>query len=279
MSTKLENINVIVERLKHCDLCPHHCGVNRIVGQTGICGATGLPSIYQHFIHLGEEIQLVPAFIVNFAGCNLYCPDCAERHRWQNRPLSTGNAQHYAKAMADYWNKTGFPKSLEWIGGEPTLHLDYVLETSAALKEWLGTNCPKIYLNTNVYFNDNLIPYMDALIDGFVFDLKCMQSCALNLTGYENYTSVVTTNILKIYQMWPHENLILRHLIQPNHVHCCTKNIILWCKDNTPDLCFNLMTAFHGNDGNTISDDERKQGIELLTQSGLNRFLIDGNQV
>ena len=272
-------IEAIRQRMAHCDLCAHRCGADRTNGQTGICGATCLPSVYQHFIHLGEEIQLVPAFVVNFAGCNLHCPDCAERHRWTQNPLKIGSAPHYARAMAAYWNKSGLPKSLEWIGGEPSIHLDYVLEASIELKNGLGSNCPDIYLNTNVYFNDDLISYMKNILDGFVFDLKCIKPCELILTGFDNYTNVVTRNIQKIYEIWPHDKLILRHLIQPGHVQCCTKNVVLWCKNNTPDLRFNLMTAFHGNHGQTLSDDEKKTGMDILKQSGLKHFLIDGNEV
>lgn len=275
-------IRQVYQRLEHCDLCPHGCGVNRLAGETGICGATAIPKIYQHFIHLGEEISLVPAFIINFAGCNLKCPDCAERHRWNLPALKTGKPEIYAQKLAAYWEKTGFPKSIEWIGGEPSIHLYEVLKVSAELKNILQNVTPTIYLNTNVYFSNDLIPSMKNIIDGFVFDFKCLQSCAESLVGSHDYLDVVTDNILSIYHQWPAQNLVLRHLMIPGHFKCCTQQIIQWCRQNVPELTFNLMTVFHSMNGHqpeVLSEDERDTGIFCLKQSGLKHILIDGEQI
>ena len=272
----------IYHRMKHCDLCPHQCGVDRLSGETGICGVTSEPRIYQHFVHLGEELCLIPAFIVNFAGCNLNCPDCAERHRWSLPSLKTGDPDAYAQKLAAYWKKHGFPKSLEWIGGEPSVNLDFVLKNSVKLKTLLQDECPEIYLNTNVYFSNDLIVWMKKIVDGFVFDLKCFPGCSKILVGYQNYFEVVTKNIQSIYEQWPADKLILRHLMLPGHFECCTKPVIQWCRQYVPDLTFNLMTTFHSMEGHTpeiLSQKERESGIQYLTHSGLKHVLMDGEQV
>ena len=266
--------------MKHCDLCPHQCGVDRLSGETGICGVTSVPRIYQHFVHLGEELCLIPAFIVNFAGCNLNCPNCAEKHRWSLTPLKIGD--DYAQRLSAYWKKHGFPKTLEWIGGEPSVNLYFVLKSSIELKSLLQNDCPEIYLNTNVFFSYDLISLMKDRMDGFVFDLKCFPDCSENQVGHQNYFEVVSKNIQSIYEQWPAEKLILRHLMIPGHLECCTKPIIQWCRQYVPNLIFNLMTTFHSMDGTEpeiLSTIERNEGILYLKKCGLKHFLIDGEQV
>ena len=275
MNSKLSELK---SRLEACDLCPHQCGVNRNAGQTGICGVTGTPKIYQHFLHYGEEISIIPAFVVNLAGCNLRCPDCPERHRWTMPALKTGAPEYYARALIQHWEKSGFPKTIEWIGGEPSLNLPYILEVSEKLKMALP-QCPKIYLNTNGYFESDLVEYMDGCFDGFVWDLKCMPSCARELVGYHHYFEVVTNNILNGYQRWPVTNQILRHLVVPGHLECCTKEIIRWCEKEIPKMIFNLMTGFYGEDGRMLDEWECRGAEKMLKLSGLENVMLNGEYI
>lgn len=269
------SLETILQRMKHCDLCPHQCGVDRISGEKGICGESGFPRIYQNFLHLGEEETIIPAFVVNFSGCNLKCLDCSERIHWTLPSLNTGSADHYAHALCNYWKRTGLPGSIEWIGGEPVINLHYVLSVSEILKHELE-NCPPIYLNTNVYFEPSLTDYMQGIIDGFVFDLKCSAQCAEKLVGFSDYHEVVTENIKSIYNTWSPEKLILRHLVIPGHIECCTKEILEWCYRNTPNLWFNLMTGFHGTNGEILSAESTASAQEYLDGSKLGKRMLNG---
>ena len=266
-------------RLLHCDLCPHHCGVNRLCGESGFCHILETPRIYQHFLHFGEEDFISPAFIVNFAGCNLSCPDCPERAHWQQPALPITSATDYAHALMSHWKRVGLPASLEWIGGEPSLNLPFILEASDVLKQHLP-NCPPILLNTNAYFNEDLISYMQKLIDGFVFDLKCSCECSKQLTGAADYYNVVTRNIQLIVNAdWNPDLLIVRHLVVPHHFECCTKSVIEWFCQNIPGLKFNLMTTYRSiKDGlyKGLDEDYKNIAINYARCAGIKHLLING---
>ncbi len=261
-------------------MCPNRCGCDRLNGETGICGNDANPSIYQHFVHMGEEISIVPAFIINMAGCSLDCPTCPEKCRFHQAKIPVGSPEHYADMMAAYFKKKQMPKSIEWIGGEPSTQLLFVLETSRRLKEILP-DCPTIYLNTNAYFDPDLLDYMHGIIDAFVFDLKCTESCSHIVGNFPDYVKTAKEVIRRGVREFLGEHIV-RHLVMPGHVDCCTKPIIDWCQANIPDVTFNLMTTFRDFRTDVtgplcLGKEEAERAKDLVVLSGLKHCLIDGN--
>ena len=168
----------------------------------------------------------------------------------------------------------------EWIGGEPSLELPFVVETSWKLKDFLP-DCPPVYLNTNGYFNPDLFDCMDGAIDGFVFDLKTCADCALNLCSASDYWNIVTNNISTALSQFDAQKIIIRHLVVPGHVECCTKAVIDWCRRNAPQATFNLMTTYRSfnasNCGeNTLSSDEAEIAREYAINAGFESLLLNG---
>ena len=267
------------QQLKHCMLCPHQCGVDRTVS-TGICRVSSEPAIYQNFIHMGEEARLVPAFIINMCGCNLSCPTCPERHRW-NHKLPVPPPERYAAALKNYLNKHLPIRSIEWIGGEPSLQLDFVLETSHHLKK-IWQDVPPIYINSNMYFDHNLCDLIGKStdIDAFVFDLKAFPACSKTLTGAADYFDIVSKNILSCIQISPDAPHILRHLVMPNHLECCTFPIIDWIKHHIPHTIVNLMTTFHDFSPLApcfeLPEQDAQRAVQYAEAAALPHLLING---
>lgn len=231
-------------------------------------------------MHLGEEITLIPAFIINMAGCNLSCPTCPERCRFDSMRLPIRDAESYARSLAQYFQKKRMPKSVEWIGGEPSVQLPFVLEVSANLRQILDDRCPPILLNTNGYFDIRLLESMTGILDGFVFDLKCLPACQKGITGSDDYWETVTAVMEKAYQVFTGP-YIVRHLIMPGHTQCCTKPIIEWCRVHLPRACFNLMTGFEdfrpdAPGPRQISEQERKNARRWLEDAHFENSLLDG---
>ncbi|MCD6473385.1 MAG: radical SAM protein, partial [Thermoplasmata archaeon] len=126
----------------HCNLCEHRCNVDR-EKQKGICDVTKA-SIATHFMHYGEESFLVPSYTMFFSGCNFKCVYC------QNWDISQRQAGLYIEPekMAEYIEKAyeRGAKNINWVGGEPTPNIPYILET---LKN-SNVNIPQIW-NSNMY--------------------------------------------------------------------------------------------------------------------------------
>lgn len=264
---------------KHCMLCPHQCGIDRTVS-AGVCRVPSVPAIYQNFIHMGEEALLVPAFIINMCGCNLSCPTCPERHRW-NQKLPVPSPERYAAALKNYLKKHQPIRSIEWIGGEPSLQLDFVLETSHHLKK-IWQDAPPIYINSNMYFNRDLCALIleSHDIDAFVFDLKAFPHCSKALTGAADYFDVVSNNILSCIHIAPHAPHILRHLVMPNHLECCTFPIIDWIKREIPETIVNLMTTFRDFSPNAacfeLPEQDAQRAVQYAKAAALPHLLING---
>ena len=265
-------------RLRACDLCPNACGVDRSQGQTGLCGVDDSPAVYQNFMHYGEERTLVPAFVINLCGCGLSCPTCPERCRFGQKRLPTGSPEHYAAALKGYFERRQMPKSLEWIGGEPSAQILFVLETSWALKAMMPDG-PRIYLNTNGYFDIGLLDMMAGAIDGFVFDLKCAPACTGIVGGHADYYDVVTGVIARAYALYP-EHIIIRHLVMPGHVSCCTAHVLDWCVAHVPGAAINLMTGFENFEtGASLSAQDRADALDLMRRMARAGDMINGEWV
>ena len=74
-----------------CTLCPHACGVDRIIGEIGRCHSTDQIRIARVAPHHFEEPPISGtrgSGTVFFVGCSLSCTFC------QNKAISRGNAGH-----------------------------------------------------------------------------------------------------------------------------------------------------------------------------------------
>jgi putative pyruvate formate lyase activating enzyme len=62
-----------------CNLCPRACGVNRLEGETGVCGETASIRVASACVHFGEEPPVTGkggSGTVFFTGCTLGCRFC-----------------------------------------------------------------------------------------------------------------------------------------------------------------------------------------------------------
>ncbi|MCX6647477.1 MAG: radical SAM protein, partial [bacterium] len=72
-------------------------------------------------------------------------------------------------------------------------------------------------------------------------------------------------------------DILIRHLVLPGHVECCTSKIIEWMKQNLPDARFNLMFQYHPEHlahdhpviGRYLLSEERERAMELKNNAGL----------
>jgi putative pyruvate formate lyase activating enzyme len=226
----------IAQRLfTSCCFCEHCCNVDRRTDR-GYCGV-GKAHIASHFFHLGEEEPLVPSYTVFFAGCNLRCAFC------QNYDISTSpglGRQIPAQGMVAFIESAakGGAKNINWVGGEPTPDLHYVLEVLSHA----GTNIAQIW-NSNMYLTKDALELLDGVVDVYLTDFKYgNDACALRLSEVEDYTRVVTRNHrLAATQC----EVIVRHLMLPGHLECCTLPILQWLAENLPQALVNIMAQYH----------------------------------
>ena len=230
---KMEGLVKRAEEIyKECHLCEHRCGINRDE-RKGICNV-GKASIATHFMHYGEEEVLVPSYTIFFSGCNFKCVYC------QNWDISQRMAGIYIEPekMAYIINGVyGIARNINWVGGEPTPNLPYIIE----VLQKCSSNIPQIW-NSNMYCSLETMKLLNGVIDLYLTDFKYgNDKCAERLSNVKRYLEVVERNHLIAYEQG---DLLIRHLVMPNHIECCTKYILRWISKNTPNSIVNVMEQY-----------------------------------
>jgi len=227
--------------LQSCHLCEHQCGKNRAHGIRGHCGVLR-PRISSDFLHLGEEPDLVPSYTVFFAGCTFNCVFC------QNWDISTnpeGGEEVPHSAMAARierqagieGKRMGRAKNVNWVGGEPTPNLPYILE----VLNRCSANLPQVW-NSNMYMSEEAMNLLDGIVDVYLTDFKYGNDrCALRLSNVHDYMRVVERNHLRARASG---EMIIRHLVLPSHTECCTRPALTWIAEYLKDVKVNVMAQY-----------------------------------
>lgn len=217
-------LTVASKMLEHCAFCSRRCGVNRLVGQLGYCGCGNDLAVSSIFAHTSEEPELVPSGTVFTMGCTIRCLHCQNWtiSQWQEAPLSY-STQELAKEVKDL-HMAGC-RNINLVGGEPTPWLGHWLDTFRIV----DVNMPIVW-NSNAYYSPETAELLAGFADVYLLDFKYGPgSCAEKLSGTPNYWQVATHNLLKAKQ---YGELLLRVLVLPGHLGCCTKPILDWIAAN-----------------------------------------------
>jgi len=222
-----------ISLMESCGICEHRCGVNRNIGETGKCGVKH-PLIASMFHHMGEEAVLVPSYTIFFAGCTFECVFC------QNWDISQNpNAGKYfpPKDLAQHLNDVQRARNVNWVGGDPTSNLAYILEVLSQVENPL----PQVW-NSNMYLSEEAMSLLEGVIDLYLTDFKYgNERCARELSNVERYFEVVSRNHILARKQ---TEVLVRHLVLPGHVDCCSLPIMDWLAENTPDVVVNVMGQY-----------------------------------
>jgi putative pyruvate formate lyase activating enzyme len=224
------------QHYRRCMLCEHRCAVNRLAGEVGVCKADAQLRLFRHRVEYSEETDLVPSHLFYLSGCDLRCAFCIaginafDPSRGQELTLPL-----FQQAVA--WGKQQGARNIQWVGGEPTIHLPGILDL---MKQ--SANLPPIVWKSDFHFTSEAIELLDGRVDVFIADFKFgNDTCAARLGGGKDYVEIVTRN-LKLAA--PMGRLIVRHLLLPGHFECCFKPIAAWMRDNLPGTEFSLREGY-----------------------------------
>jgi putative pyruvate formate lyase activating enzyme len=216
-----------------CCFCEHHCGIDRNKYK-GNCGVMN-PILSSEFLHIGEEEVLVPSHTIFFSGCTLHCVFC------QNWDISQKISGMYIKprnlvTIIKKRIELG-SRNVNWVGGDPTPNLLYILQV---LRE-LDDNIPQVW-NSNMYCSIETMKLLHGIIDVYLTDFKFGNNhCAKRLAKIDSYIEIVQRNHNIAYHQG---ELIVRHLVLPNHIDCCSKPIIDWISEHIPEVLVNIMGQY-----------------------------------
>lgn len=244
---------------QRCCFCERKCMVDRR-NQSGNCGVK-LPHVASEFLHYGEENVLVPSYTIFFSGCTFHCVFC------QNWDISQEICGIYIEPsiLAGFIKKrtSQGARNVNWVGGDPTPNTPFILETLKHCKD----NIPQIW-NSNMYCSIETMKLLSGVIDLYLTDFKYgNNSCAKQLSKVDNYIKIIQRN-----HKIAHDNgdMIIRHLVMPNHVECCSKPALKWIADNLSDVVVNIMAQYrpeyHAHEYYDISRPFTQEDVKIVKE-------------
>jgi putative pyruvate formate lyase activating enzyme len=181
----------------------------------------------------------VPSHTVFFAGCTFKCVFC---QNWDiSQDPSAGRPVHAARLAERLAGSGGI--NANWVGGEPTSNLPFILEVMMELQR-REVNLAQVW-NSNMYMSERTMELLDGVVDVYLADFKYgNDGCARRLSGVDRYFEVVSRNHRLASEQC---EVLLRHLVMPGHLDCCTKPVLDWVATNIPRdrLRVNVMDQYH----------------------------------
>lgn len=241
----------MIEKLVSCRLCPRACGINRLAGEIGNCGAGARPKVALACLHQWEEPCLTGkngAGTVFFSYCNLHCIFC------QNKEISQfGEGKEITvKRLAEIFIEQQMRGAASLDLVTPTHFVPQILEALKIAKK-NGLHLPVVY-NSNAYENVETIEMLSAWVDVFLPDLKyAEEESACRYSAAAGYFPAATAAIEKMVELVGRpvfENdimkrgVIIRHLILPGRIKE-SMQIVKWIWENFGNSVYvSLMNQF-----------------------------------
>lgn len=281
----LRRVGEAYRRLKSCDLCPHDCGVNRIGGERGLCGAGLLPKIAAASVHTGEEPPISGengSGTIFLSGCTLSCRFC------QNFPISQlGNGQELStRALAERMlrlQRQGV-HNINFV--TPTHYLPQIL-ASLWLAIPLGFRLPLVW-NSSGYERVDAVRLLEGVVAVYLPDMKYSDDeTAVRLSGAPGYRDLNRPAVAEMMRQVGHlrlddegvatGGLIIRHLVLPNNL-AGTEETLRWIAANLGrETHISLMRQYFPAHlapetpgiSRKITEDEYDRAVEWLEECGL----------
>ncbi len=210
--------------LEECHFCTWRCGFNRSNGEFGRCKCGIQITVSTMFEHVGEEPELIPSGTIFTLGCTLLCLHCQNWtiSQWYERG-EIFSPERLAKSV-EQLRKRGC-RNVNLVGGEPTPWLQQWLETFKHVK----VNVPVVW-NSNSYYSKETAKLLAGFVDVYLLDFKYgSNKCAERISNAPGYWEACTRNHLHAKKTG---ELLIRVLVLPKHLECCTKNILNWIAQN-----------------------------------------------
>ncbi len=267
-------IEVAKRILSKCHFCVRRCGVNRLEGELGFCRCGTEINVSSIFEHMGEEPELVPSGTIFTMGCTMRCKHC---QNWTISQWIEKGEVFTPKKLAEeveHSRKSGC-RNVNLVGGEPTPWLEQWLEVFKNV----NLNTPVVW-NSNTYYSPETAQLLAGFADVYLLDFKYGPGeCAERISEAPKYWDICTYNHLTAKK---YGELIIRVLVLPNHLECCTKPILNWVAENLgEDTRVNVMFQYRPEwRAHEIPElrrrlikNEMETAIKLAKEAGLKNFI------
>lgn len=226
--------------LRKCVFCEWRCKVDRVkYERKGACKLDSTARVATFFRHFGEEPPLVDrngSGTIFFTSCTFRCVFCQNwnisQHPDAGAPVSAEKLSLIIKSL-----RSEGAANINFVGGEPTPNLHVILESL----NLTSVNVPILW-NSNMYLTPEAMQVLSDVVDIWLPDFKWGNDrCAVKYSRIMRYFEVTSRNHAMAYQ---NGDMIIRHLVMPGHMECCTRPILYWIAQNCPRALVNVMSQY-----------------------------------
>jgi putative pyruvate formate lyase activating enzyme len=252
--------------IRQCTFCEWKCKVDRVSAmKKGACKLDSTSRVTTWFPHFGEEPPLVGrggSGTIFFSSCTFRCAFCQNWDISQD-PLTGAPVDSRQLALIVKNLRTDGVLNINFVGGEPTPNLHTIVD---AMNQ-IDLNVPMLW-NSNMYCSEEAMQILADLIDIWLPDFKYgNDKCAIRLSKVPRYFEVVARNH-EFAQL--NGDMIIRHLVMPNHFECCTKPVLRWVSEHCPRALVNIMGQYRPDykvlaERSTYSDIARRPTAEEMS--------------
>ncbi|MEM4704866.1 MAG: radical SAM protein, partial [Candidatus Bathyarchaeia archaeon] len=223
---------------------------------------------------LGEEPELVPSGTIFSMGCTMRCKHCQNYtiSQWMEKG-HVYKPEELAEEVESLYNRGC--RNANLVGGEPTPWLFQWLETF----QNVSVNIPVVW-NSNSYYSPETAKLLAGFVDVYLLDFKYgPDDCGKRISDTPNYWQVSTSNLLDAKK---YGELIIRVLVLPNHLECCTKPILEWISkklgtETRVNIMFQYRPEWRAYEapelGRKLTKTEMARAIELAEEANLTNFI------
>jgi putative pyruvate formate lyase activating enzyme len=287
LQERIERARAILEC---CELCPRHCRVNRLQGETGICRTANEAAVSSYGPHFGEEAPLVSSQgsgTIFFTHCNLRCMFCQNYTISQlgdGRPASKGEI---ARMMLSLQQRGCH--NINFVS--PTHVVPQILE-ALQVAAGLGLSIPLVY-NSGGYDSVETLKLLDGIVDIYMPDMKYSDDInARRFSGVKEYPAMNQAAVKEMHrqvgdldldeQGVAKRGLLVRHLVLPNGIAGTEGVVRFLAQEISPNTYLNVMAQYYPSHrafkipalSRPLAREEFAQAVKLARQYGLER--LDG---
>jgi putative pyruvate formate lyase activating enzyme len=286
----LRRVELGLNKLADCTLCPRNCHINRLADKAKVCKTGRYAVVSSYFAHHGEERCLRGSRgsgTIFFSWCNLRCVFC---QNYQISWLGEGSPtkpEELAEMMLRLQEQGCHNINLV----TPEHVVPQILEALLLAVE-RGLHLPLVY-NTSAYDSLESLTLMDGVVDIYMPDFKFWDADqARRYAKAPDYPEAARQAIKEMHrQVGPLvtdeqgvalRGVLLRHLVMPGGV-AGTLEILQWvAHELSPDTYVNLMAQYrpagrvsdaeYPEINRCLSESEFQKAIEALYAAGLCRL-------
>lgn len=286
----MKNMN----KYENCLLCPRKCGINRRIGQTGVCGVSSEIKVARAALHYWEEPCISGkrgSGAVFFSGCSLHCVFC------QNREISDGKEGKVIskERLSDIFMELADKGANNINLVTPGQYIpDIVWAVNDAKSR--GMKLPIIY-NTSGYENVTELKLLEGIVDVYLPDFKYMDSTlSARYSRAKDYPSVAKQALSEMVRQQPdvviddatgliQKGVIVRQLLLPGHVNDA-KAVLKYLYDTYHDHVYiSMMSQFtpialkdYPEINRTVTKREYERLVNYALEIGItNAFIQEGD--